>query len=524
MWKQAVNPVFVCGTILGFALLVPAQTPNAGGQNPQDQASQTATGSVPVYRITVIGRTINAINYRHHSGSTMVEFQGTSLMPEARGHAQVVSRQGAIRVDSDFQHMRPASSYGPEYMTYVLWAISPEGRPVNLGELLLNDEGKSRLNVTSDLQSFGMIVTAEPYFAVTQPSDVVVMQNFVTTDTNGTVEQVDAKYELLQRGQYTLNVNRDEIQPLGVTDHHTPIEIYEARNAIRIAKWAGAEQYAPDSLQKGTLDLQNAEAMLASGGNKKALITDAREAAQIAEDARAISVRKIEAEQHAAERQAATDAEANAQAESASAAEAREQAERAARARHESEEARIAALVQQQPAQSEAERARAQAEEAQEEKAAARAKLREQLNNVLQTRETARGLIMNMSDVLFASGKYTLKPEAREKLAKASGILLAHPGLTIQVEGHTDNVGSDEFNQTLSEERAQAVRDYLVEEGVQASAVSAKGLGKTEPIASNNSSIGRARNRRVELVVAGQAIGARGDRNTLSQSSRVGRP
>ena len=169
--------------------------------------------SVPIYHITVVARTIKAINYRHRSGSTKVEFRGTSLMPDARGLADVQSKQGAIHVDAELKHLQPASRFGPEYLTYVLWAISPEGRPVNLGEVVLDGSGKSKLNVTSDLQSFGLIVTAEPYFSVTQPSDVVVMENFVTNETNGTIEEVDAKYELLQRGQYTANVPLPNFNP-----------------------------------------------------------------------------------------------------------------------------------------------------------------------------------------------------------------------------------------------------------------------------------------------------------------------
>ncbi len=226
----------------------------------QNQPEVQPTEHVPIYRITVVARTIKAINYRHRSGSTKVEFRGTSLMPDARGMADVQSKQGAIHVDAEMKDLQPASKFGPEYLTYVLWAISPEGRPVNLGEVVLNGSGKSKLDVTSDLQSFGLIVTAEPYFAVTQPSDVVVMENFVTNETNGTVEEVDAKYELLQRGQYTANVAPANLQPM-VMDPKTPLEVYEARNAVRIAKWAGADQYASDSLQKAELDLSNAEAL-----------------------------------------------------------------------------------------------------------------------------------------------------------------------------------------------------------------------------------------------------------------------
>jgi len=503
--------------LLAFGALAQARSPGIPAQNADDQIRRAVQNSVPIYRVTVVARTIKAINYRHRSGSTKVDFRGTSLMPEARGNAEVASKQGTIHVDSEYKHMRPASTYGPEYLTCVLWAIRPEGRPVNLGEVIENNSGTAKLNVTSNLQSFGLIVSAEPYFAVTHPSDVVVMENFVTNDTNGTGEEVDAKYELLRRGQYTLNVNTPELTPLAV-DSKTPLEIYEARNAIRIAKWTGAEQYAPDSLQKAELDLRNAEDMLTSHGNKKALITDAREAAQIAEDARAITIRKMEAEQQAAQRQAAADAKARASAERAAAAQSKAEAKESARARDEANAARAAALAQQQSAQAEADRARQQAQQADQEKTAMRAKLLQQLNSILQTRDSARGLIMNMSDVLFDFGKYTLKPEAREKLAKVSGILLAYPGLSIEVDGHTDNVGGDSFNQTLSEERANAVREYLVQQGVSLNAVSAKGFGKTAPIASNNTPSGRAQNRRVELVVSGQAIGTAFD-HSLGQSA-----
>ena len=222
------------------------------------QTEPQKTGTVPIYRIVVVARTTQAINYRHRSGATRINFQGTTLLPEARGNAEVASKQGAIHINSEFRGLQPASKFGPEYLTYVLWAVSPEGRPVNLGEVLFGQEGKSKLNVTSNLQAFGMIVTAEPYFAVTQPSDVVVMENEVRSDTKGQFEEVEAKYELLQRGQYELNVNPAELQPI-TTDSRTPLELYEARNAVRIAKWTGAKEYAADSLDKAQVSLQNAE-------------------------------------------------------------------------------------------------------------------------------------------------------------------------------------------------------------------------------------------------------------------------
>src|SRR3984885_15381851 len=222
--------------------------PNHVGPATTGNAQLDRSGATPIFRVTVVERTTKAINYRHRSGSTPIEFRGTPLMPEARGEAQVNSKQGRIEIDAEMEHLSPATQYGPEYMTYVLWAITPEGRPANLGEVLL-DGTHSKLNVTTDLQTFGLIVTAEPYFAVTQPSDVVVMENFVRSDTQGTYEDIDAKYELLQRGQYVLNVNPSELRPTPM-DRKTPLELYEARNAVRIARWTGAGQYASDTLQK----------------------------------------------------------------------------------------------------------------------------------------------------------------------------------------------------------------------------------------------------------------------------------
>jgi outer membrane protein OmpA-like peptidoglycan-associated protein len=476
------------------------------------QTEPQKTGTVPIYRIVVVARTTQAINYRHRSGATKINFQGTSLLPEARGNAEVASKQGAIHIESEFQGLQPASKFGPEYLTYVLWAISPEGRPVNLGEVLFGQDGKSHLNVTSNLQAFGLIVTAEPYFAVTQPSDVVVMENEVRADTKGQFEEVEAKYELLQRGQYELNVNPAELQPISM-DSRTPLELYEARNAVRIAKWTGGEQYAADSLNKAEVSLQSAEDYQARRGNKKSEITVAREAVQTAEDARIITVKKIEEERQASELQASANAEAqsNAQAAEARAQTAQNQVTSdaaAAKAQTDAAQAKAAsdaALATSQAATAQAQLAGQQAEN---DKATLRTRLSQQLNSVLQTRDSARGLIVNMSDVLFDSGKYTLKPGAREKLSKVAGILLAYPGLNIEVDGHTDNIGSDEFNQNLSDQRAESVRAYLVEQGVMTGSVTAKGFGKTQPVETNDTAEGRQLNRRVELVVSGEAIGA----------------
>ena len=477
----------------------------------------------PIYKITinVVERSTTAVNYRHRGGSTRLDFRGTALMPNAHGEAEVEGRKGYIEVKTELKDMEPASRFGPEYLTYVLWAITPEGRPVNLGEVILDDDHRGALDVTTELQAFGLIVTAEPYFAVTQPSDVVVMENLIRPDTKGIVEQVDAKYELLQRGQYTVNVSPRELRPIPI-EKHKPLDLYEAQNAIRIARWCGAEKDAADSMAKAEGLLQQAETYQSRDPGSKPVSTAARGAAQAAEDARLIALKRQdearlqreresaaareaqakEAAEEAAQQRAAAEAQKNLEAERRAAAEAR-----ADRARAEAAAQAAKAAQQQQAAQAQIEQARQDADQAKMEQMRLRQQLVEQFNRILETRETSRGLVVNMSDVLFDVGKWTLKPGAREKLAKISAIIGQHPGLKIQVEGHTDNTGSDETNQILSERRADAVRDFLVEQGVNSSTIVAMGMGKGSPVASNDTAVGRQLNRRVEMIVSGDIIG-----------------
>ncbi len=498
---------------LGALGMAPARTeaqPPAGTQVQQREP-------VPVYRVTVVARTAKAINYRHRSGATKIDFRGTPLLPRARGEAKVESKQGYIEIEVEFDDLEPSAKFGPEYLTYVLWAVTPEGRPTNLGEVILNGT-KSKLDVTTELQAFGLIVTAEPYFAVTQPSDVVVMENMVRKDTVGKIEEIEAKYELLQRGQYILNVEPSTLRPMAI-DPKVPLELYEARNALQIARWAGADRYAAETFSKAESLLQQAEGYQARKAGKKPVAMTAREAVQTAEDARIIAFKRREEARLALERRAAADREMQAKAEAEAETQRRAQAE--AQQRLEAEK-RARAEAQQERSRQEADQARRTAEEAERgrqqaergrqqaerEKAELRASLIQQFNLILETRDTARGLIVNMSDVLFDSGRYTLRPVAREKLAKVAGILLAHPGLALEVEGHTDSVGGDEFNQVLSEKRAAAVRDYLVSQGISSLNVAARGFGKTQPVASNDTPVGRQLNRRVEMIVSGEIIGA----------------
>jgi len=509
--------------LIGILLVATPAEAQQPGNPTQVQVQRSADN--PLYKITVnvVERTTKAINYRHHSGSTKVDFRGTPLLPEARGEAKVESKQGYIDIDVEFDDLQGATRFGPEYLTYVMWAITPEGRATNLGEVILNGT-KSKLNVTTELQAFGLIVTAEPYFAVSQPSDVVVMENFIRKDTVGKIEEIDAKYELLQRGQYSVNVPPAELKPIPL-DKDTPLDLHEARNAVRIARWAGAEKDAGESFQKADKLLQQAEAYKARKAGNKPVAMTAREAVQTAEDARLIALKRQDEQRIARERQAAADRESQAQAQAERSrlqaeddarrraqaeTEQRLEAERRARAEAERTAAQAQAEAARERAlkdQAAAEQSRQAAARAEQEKAELRAKLVQQLNLILETRESARGLIVNISDVLFDTGQYTLKPAAREKLAKVSGIVLAHPGLKLEVEGHTDSVGSDELNQQLSEKRAATVRDYLVQQGIGINAVSARGFGKTMPAASNDTAAGRQQNRRVEMIVAGDVIG-----------------
>ena len=481
---------------------------------------------IPVFRVTVVGRTTPAVNYRHRSGATKVDFRGTPLLPASYGEAKVESKQGYIEIEVEFDELKPATRFGPEYLTYVMWAITPEGRATNLGEVLLNGS-ESKLNVTTELQAFGLIVTAEPYFSVSQPSDVVVMENVIRRDTRGAVEVVEAEYELLKRGTYLMSSNPADV-PSRRLDDDVPLELYEARNAVHFARVAGADEYAESSFAKAAGLLRKAEEDHRKDRGRRAVISVAREAAQAAEDSRLIALQRREAELVARDRQLtleretaarAAEAEANRRAESqrAAADAARLAAERqrveadaarlaAERAKSDAQTAMDRLAAERADAEARAQAAAQNAEQAERERAELRERLQQQLNIILETRESARGLIVNMSDVLFDTDRATLKPGAREKLAKVAGVLLTYPGLDIEVEGHTDSVGSDEYNQDLSERRAATVRNYLVSQGIPRETVDAMGFGESRPVVGNETAAGRQQNRRVELVVSGEAI------------------
>jgi len=533
--------LFVIGS--AFSLSAFAQA------NMQATVVVESAGPASSYRTVVTSRTVQAVNYMHRSGATEVDLAGTALMSSANGEVKVRSKRGTMEVEAEFSRLENPKSFGNEYLTYVLWAISPEGRPENLGEVLVGGNDKSKLTATTTLQAFALIVTAEPYFAVRQPSNVVILENVVRGDTKGSSEAVSAKFELMERGGYLPTGYK--FDPV-VLNARLPLEFYEARNALRIAKSEGAEQYAGESYQHAVESMRIAdEYAVRKHMEEKPLIAAARVAVQTAEDAREVAVKRIDAEIAANELKASSDAQAasqaqaddatrlknraqsdaaiardnaaasranaatsqaNAEASQANAATAQADAANAQAALASNQVTSAAAIT---AAQADADQSRAIAQQAQEaqqkadtEKATMRAQLSEQLNRILVTRDSARGLIVSMSDVLFDTGQYSLKPGAREKLAKVAGILISYPGLNIAVDGYTDNVGGDEMNQKLSENRAGSVRDYLVAQGVATNSVGATGFGNTLPVASNDNASGRQENRRVELVVSGELIGS----------------
>jgi outer membrane protein OmpA-like peptidoglycan-associated protein len=481
---------------------------------------------------SLISRSTTAIGFTVGGGSTKVDLKGTDLAATASGEAKVQAKAkaGLTNIEVAVQGLTPPSKLGAEYLTYVLWAVTPEGRTGNAGELLINKNGEGKLNATTPAQTFSMIITAEPYFAVRVPSEMVVLETEIRKNTKGKMFPV-GDYKLMKRGQYAKLGN-----PLAMTPDlsRVPLEMYEARNALDIAKSRGADKNAPEIYSKARASLENAESLLASGANKKQIISTAKQTVQFSEDARALAALREDEQRITAEREAAatkarseaeaqaaqqaaeakrkSDEEARRQAELADAKQAQMQAEADAKQAQMKAEADVAALkagMEANALKAKEEAARAEAARAQKAAADLRAQLLEQFNRVLPTTDTPRGLQVNMGDVLFDTGKFNLRPEAQVSLAKFTGIVLSHPGLNLSIEGYTDNVGSETFNQTLSEERSNAVRDYLVQQSLDPATITAKGFGLLMPVASNDTAQGRQQNRRVEIIISGEVIGSK---------------
>lgn len=563
--------------LLCCAILLLALGAALDAQDNQSIPNQSP-GNAAASGIQMIARTTHAIDYRS-GATTAVDFAGTDLMPELSGKAKIISKRGLTDIHVDVEHLKPANSVDLAYLTYVLWAISPEGEPKNIGELIEHN-GKASLHTTTDLQAFALVITAEPDFAVAHPSDMVVAENTLRSTTQGRPETVDVKYEVFPRSLYARQVQPIRNSVYGV-DKKAPLDLLEARNAVRIAQDANAQQYAPDVLKRAETLLNQAEDYYRRKQGEKPIATVAREATQTAEEARVNSVRaeeqaraeqqRKENEQRAAQaraeaeqaqqqaqeaqkqadeaRQRAQQAQQQAEAEAQQRAAAEQQAQMEASQRQQLEQQQSAAAQAAQQAQQQAEQAQQQAQEAEQraqqeaqqraaleqqqqqvaqqaeearqqaqqaqqraqqleqQQAQERQQLMNQLNQVLQTRDSARGLIVSMPDVLFDTGSANLKPTARERLAKVAGILIAYPDIHVEVDGYTDSTGSPMFNEQLSQQRAATVQSYLVQQGVPAGSIAIHGFGEANPIASNDTAMGRQQNRRVELVVSGKSIG-----------------
>ncbi|HTA67111.1 MAG TPA: OmpA family protein [Bryobacteraceae bacterium] len=486
----------------------------------------------PIYRVTVVSRTLAAINYEHRSGPTKIDFEGTVLLSKAKGDATVESKRGRISIDARFDHMEAPTKFGREYLTYVLWAITPEGRPKNLGELVVDPSNKAKISVTTDLQALGLMVTAEPYYSVTAPSDVVVVENMVRPDTVGRVEQVAAKYDLLPRGQYTMNINPNQLRTVGTEAEALPydryeavLELYQAQNAVQIARSLGADRFAADTLSKAETLLHEAQDLQARKQDTHMIVSRAREAAQMAEDARIVTVKRRDEERLSRDRQqeleesrARTNAEGEAQAAEAQAA---EQARLAEQSRFEAERAQV-----------ELDRSRARVEPPAPPRVdntvtqwqtnpgqtnpgqmsmqwQTRANLLGGLNSILPARDTPRGLVVVVPDSMLETSPRNPAPPVARQLAQIAALITTYPGLSVRVEGYTDDRGSDLDARSISQGRAQVVRDILITNGVPSRAATAAGYGKDRPIASNDSAAGRDQNRRVEIVIQGQALNSR---------------
>jgi outer membrane protein OmpA-like peptidoglycan-associated protein len=542
-------------TILLSSLLLLAGASTALAQRSYEQ---------PAVVTIRISRTIKSVTYRPNSGQTTIGLQGTALIPRAEGRLRVQNKQGVTYIEGEISKLEPATKFGGPYLTYVLWAITPEGSVNNLGEVLVNGD-RAKIRASTNQQSFGLVLTAEPYFAISMPSEMVVAENTILPETLGKIEAVDAKYELLERGKYESGV----FEAFGI-DPKLPLEIYQARNAARIGQWLGVDKYAIESWAKAQIELKNAEGYQSrKGNNRKSVQMTARDAVQIFEDARVIGLKRMDEERLANERRAAQERQARARAETEAETQRRKEEEEArkreeearkraelerevesarreraeaeklkaelataqeSQRRAEAEAARARAVAEQELSRKSAEESRRREEEAKKsaemsrlaaeqsrlaaeqsarEKSELRARLLQQFNAVLDTRDTERGLVVNMGDVLFDTGSFTLRQLAREKLARLSGIVLNYPGLKLEAEGHTDNVGGEAFNRKLSEQRAGAVRDYLLSQGIPADQITSSGKAFSMPVADNKTAAGRQQNRRVELIVSGEVIGTR---------------
>ncbi|MBI3950958.1 MAG: OmpA family protein [Acidobacteria bacterium] len=521
--------VFAC-LLIGLGPVVFGQTQEQAQPVQQERTQPTqqerTQPPAPPERVQAVQevtatREIMALSYPE--GTTIsVKFQGTHRLPQASGEAKVGRKKGMTEIEIELDEMKPASFFGGDYNTYVLWTVSPEGHVVNVGEFIL-EGNRSKLNVSTPLETFGMMVTAEPHFLVSSPSRILALENTRSTKNTIPLQVSQIKYRGFE-GVY--NFERETLANMPEAKREVRPDWGQARTAVELAERAGAQQYAPDELAKAREALRKVEADVGAGVDKRVVMSQAHEVVRLA----------VAAQKQAEERafQAALDAERKGHAEETSRleksmqeaqteaerarlqAEQRElqlrmeerarqealrQAEEAARRAAEAERQRREAEERARLAQQQAQQAESEAERLRREREEARSQMEQALSLVVETRRTARGLILNLPDILFEFNKATLQPQAREVLDKIAQILLKFQGYRLSIEGHTDSIGSDAYNQKLSEKRAQSVRNYLTKADIPLTVIEAAGFGESQPIASNTTGEGRQKNRRVEIVI-----------------------
>lgn len=511
------NPKY-CLAVLGVAgaLTIHAQvTPEPLGPD----------RTVPVYKVTVVERSLQAVNYQYRSLPTDIDLRGTVLLPNAGGKATVESKRGRTEIDVKVHKLTPPTPFGRQYLTYVLWAISPEGAPHNLGEVVANGSDNAHLHVTTDLQTFGLLVTAEPYSAVRQPSDVVVLENQVRPDTIGRTQPIVAKAELLSRGHFTydkqagMSAAAVATPRVSMDEYEQLLEIYQAENALGIARAAGADRLASDTFMKAQAAYDEAQRLHSTKAGMSLVVQSARAAAQTADDARVIALRRTQedrvaaAEQKAAAAQSEIDrarADADRARAEADAARAQVERERIARQRAESEAAEVPHSqdlpIAPPPPPAYSSPAppppRSSLDSSTPGQKQERMRLLQRLSAVASTRDTPRGLVVTLPDASFDGP--SLRPGVAETLARVASAV-NEPGLRIVVEGHSDTPEGA----SLSGRREENVRAALLTRGVAGNPVVGRNVGADRPLISNSSPGGRVTNRRVEIVITGDAIGPR---------------
>lgn len=484
------------------------------------------------------GNSALAISYPE-GPSLRVKFNGTYRLPKASGEAKVERKRGRTEIEIRLDEMKPASFFGGDYATYVLWIVSPEGHVDNVGEFVLHDNN-GKLNVTTPLQTFAMFVTAEPHYLVSVPSRFVVVEN--TRPKNEITGEMLSVSTIKYRGfDGVYNFSQETLNGEPQVKGETRSDVKQAMVSVKLAERAGAKEFAPAELAKARESLDRTlEASEANIDPKQLMIlghetvSRAVEAQKLAEDrsfqaalnnerkARAREIdslktsigqaqsdaerARLEAEQKALalemERNARQSAQAKADEAARLAAEEALRRQQAELKANELAKEKFAAEFKAGAAEQEAEKAR-------QERDQARARMQAALSAIVETRETVRGLVVNLPDILFDVDKATLKPQAREVLSKICGIMQVVGDYDLSIEGHTDSTGSDEYNQKLSENRARSVYDYLAGCGLKSAAMTSKGYGEQQPLVSNDTAEGRQKNRRVEIVIHDQGMAKR---------------